>query len=304
MYKSNNETILKLVAIKTKNKILISDNINGESYFHTKLSNYLYDGEKPNKTYHKDWFEFKTIPTKIEKQLPARKINQRYELKNGFQETDLTPKVINKSYIDEDSDFYEVKGLYDFKYETEEAGFESIPFEITIAEEIDGEFEIVKMEHTPKYNLLDRITTHPVLLQTKPCYLTNEESYKIIRNHVKVNINPKYAKITSDYDFCFTVEKVIELHKTYEYTVNVNANYSRRKPKYEKRYNITRTVRVYQVAPKTYDGYPIVEPFSGKDYDDLKKNIDEFLHNLMEMINEPVVECEHCKGRGVILNEN
>jgi hypothetical protein len=121
--------------------------------------------------------------------------------------------------------------LYDFKYETEEAGFESIPFEITIAEEIDGEFEIVKMEHTPKYNLLDRITTHPVLLQTKPCYLTNEESYKIIRNHVKVNINPKYAKITSDYDFCFTVEKVIELHKTYEYTVNVNANYSRRKPK-------------------------------------------------------------------------
>jgi hypothetical protein len=160
------------------------------------------------------------------------------------------------------------------------------------------------MDYEPKYSLLDRITTHPVLLPTKQCYLTKEESYKIIRNHVKTNIDPRYARVTSDYDFCFAVEKVIELHKPYEYTVNVNAAYSRRKPKYEKRYNTTKSVKVYEVAPKVYNSYPIVEPFSGKDYDDLKKNIDEFLHNLMEMINEPVVECEHCKGRGVILNEN
>lgn len=302
--KRSNDSVLKLVAIKTKNNVLISDNINGNGYFYTKLANYLYDGEKPVKTYHKDWFEFNTIPTKIEKQLPARKINERYELKEGFQETELTPKVINKSYIDEDSDFYEVKGLYDYKYETEDSGFEDVPFEITVAEEFDGEFNITRMDYEPKYSLLDRITTHPVLLPTKACYLTKEESYKIIRNHVKTNIDPKYAKITSDYDFCFTVEKVIELHKPYAYEVNVNANYSRRKPKYEKRYNTVRSVKVYEAAPKTYNSYPIVEPFSGKDYDDLKNNIDAFLNNLMEMINEPVVECEHCKGRGVILNDN
>ncbi|PKR83507.1 hypothetical protein [Heyndrickxia camelliae] len=303
MYKSNDST-LKLVAIKTKSKILISDNINGENYFHTRLDNYFYDGEKPTKTYHKDWFEFKQMPTKIEKQLPAKRINERYELKEGFSETELTPKVINKSYIDEDSDFYEVKGLYDFKYETQEAGFEEIPFEITIAEEIDGEFEIVKMEHEPKYSLLDRITTHPVLLQTKPCYLTKEESYRIIRNHVKSNINSKYARVTSDYDFYFTVEKVIELYEPHSYEVNVNAAYSRRKPKYEKRYQRNRTQKIYEVAPKPYNSYPVVEPFTGKDYTDLKNNIDTFLHNLMEMINEPVVECKHCKGRGVVLNEN
>jgi hypothetical protein len=304
MHKGNDESVLKLVAIKAKNKVFISDNINGESYFYTKLENYYYDGEKPTKTYNKDWFGFKSIPTKIERKLPARKVNQRYELKEGFQETELTPKVIYESYIDEDSDFYEVKGLYECKYETVEAGFEEIPFKITAAEEINGNFEIVRMDYEPKYSLLDRITTHPVLLPTKPCYLSKEESYRIIRNHVKANIDLRYAKVTSDYDFCFTVEKVIELYKPHEYTVNVNANYSRRKPKYEKRYNTIRTVKVYEVAPKVYNSYPIVEPFSGKDYDDLKKNIEEFLHNLMEMINEPVVECEHCKGRGVILNEN
>lgn len=302
--KKSNDTTLKLVAIKTNSKVFISDNINGDGYFHTRLDNYYYDGEKPKETYNKNWFEFTSIPTKIEKKLPEKEINQRYELKEGFQETELTPKVINVSYIDEDSDFYEVKGLYDYKYETQDVGFEEVPFEITVAEEINGEFEIVKMEHEPKYSLLDRITTHPVLLPTKPCYLTKEESYRIIRNHVKANINPKYARVTSDYDFCFTVEKVIELHKVHEYTVDVNAMHSRRKPKYEKRYQTARSVKIYEVAPKSYQSYPIVEPFSGKDYEDLKNNIDTFLHNLMEMINEPVTECEHCKGRGVILNEN
>src|SRR5690606_8446244 len=220
------------------------------------------------------------------------------------QETELTPKVINLVYIDEDSEFYEVKGLYDFKYETEEAGFEEIPFEVNVAEEVDGEFEIVRMEHEPKYSLLDRITTHPILLPTKPCHLTNEQSYRIIRNHVKANINPKYARITSDYDFCFTVKKIIDLYMPHEYTVNINQHYPRRKPKYEKRYNRTREETVYEVAPKSYQDYTVVEPFSGKDYEDLKRNIDAFLHNLMEMINEPVVECECCKGRGVVLNGN
>lgn len=303
MYKSN-DTVLKLVAIKTNNKFLISDNVNGDNYFHTRLQSYFFDGKKAEKTYHKDWFQLNQEPIKIEKTIPAQKINQRYELKDGFQETDMTPKVINEPYIDEDSEFYEVKGLYDYKYEEKEGGFEEIPFEINIVEEIDGEFEIAKMEHQVKYNLLDRIQTHPILLQNKPCYLTKEESYRIIRNHIKTYIDPKYARVTSDYDFCLTVEKVIELHKPHEYTVDVNAMHKRRKPKYEKRYNTTKSVKVYQVAPKSYQSYPIVEPFSGNDYEDLKKNIDLFLNELMEMINEPVVECEHCKGRGVTYNEN
>lgn len=295
---------LKLVVIKTNSKVLISDNVDGRSYFHTRIKEYYFDGEKAINTYHKDWFEIKNLPTKIEKQLPAMRINQRYELKEGFQVTDLTPQIINESYIDEDSEFYEVKGLYDFKYETAEAGYEEIPFEITIVQEIEGEFEIVKKDFDAKYNLIDRITTHPVLLQTKPCCLSKEETYRIIRNHVKNNINPKYAKITSDYDFCFTVEKVIDLYKPYEYTVDVNANYPRRKAKYEKRYRNVRTHKVYEAAPKPYNNYPVVESFSGKNYEDLKQNIDNFLNELMDEINEPVVECECCKGRGVVINEN
>lgn len=295
---------LKLIGIKTKSKFYVSDNVEGESYHYTRIKDYFFDGEKPKATYHKDWFELKSKPSKIEKRLPEKIVNKRYELKEGFQVTRLTPKVIYESYIDEDSEFYEVKGLYDYKYETIPSEFEEIPFEINTIEEIDGEFEIAKMEFNVKHNLIDRIQTHPILLQNKPCYLSKKDSYEIIREHVKSNINPKYAKITSDYDFCFTVEKKIDLHKTYEYMVDVNLFHKRRKPKYEKRYQSTRSIKVFEIAPKPYQDYPVVEEFKGKDYDDLKKNIEGYLNNLMEIINEPVVECAHCKGRGVVLNEN
>lgn len=294
---------LKLLAIKTKNNVLVSDNVKGESYFHTKIKGLLFDGKKVESTYHKDWFKLNTIPSKIEKQVPQQQINRRYELREGFQETELTPKLIKASYIDEDSEYYEVKGLYELKYELTEPTFEEIDFEINIIEELDREFEIVKQDYDFKYNLLDKIQTHPVLLQEKPCELSKEDTYKIIRNHVKANINPKYAKVTSDYDFCFTVEKLIELYQVHSYEVNINAM-TKRKPKYEKRYQRNRSVKIYEAAPKPYQSYPVVTPFSGKNAKDLKANIAKFLDELMEKINEPLIECSHCKGNGVILDEN
>lgn len=293
---------LKLMIIKTASKVLVSDNIKGEGYFNSRIDCLYFDGEQPKNTFKKDWFEIKNVPTKIQKKRTERKVNQRYELKEGFNETELTPKVINKSYIDDDSEYYEVKGLYNYKYETEEAGFEDVEFEIHLIEELEGEFEITTSQYSPQYNLLDRIQTHSILLELKPCKLTKEETYKIIRSHVKANINPKYAKVSSDYDFCFTVEKVLELHEPETYFVDVNAGYSRRKPKHEKRYKTSRTMKVYEAAPKSYQNYPLVKEFEGKNLEDLKNNVAIFLDNLMEQINEPIKDCEACKGRGVIVN--
>src|SRR5690606_15220463 len=113
------------------------------------------------------------------------------------------------------------------------------------------------------------------------------------------NIDPKYAEITSDYDFCLTVKKKIEIEPE-EYRVNINAAYSRRKPKYETRFNRSRSVEIYKTSPEGYQGYPTVDNFTGKDADDLKKNVDNFLEELMKKINEPLVECGCCKGKGVV----
>ena len=298
------ESKLQLIAIKTKDSVLISDNIDGDSYHRSRLERYLYDGNKPNNTYKKDWFKLDKLPEKIETKVEPKQINRRYELKEGFSVTDMTPKVIEESYIDDESEYYEVKGLYDLKYDTTETTYEEIDFEINIIEELDEGFEITEQKFDYKYNLLDRIQTHPVLLQNMPCELSKKETYSIIRNHVKNNINPKVAHITSDYDFCFTVEKKIDLAEVEEYTVDVNMMNKRRKPKYEKRFKRMRSVKIFEAAPKPYNSYPVVKPFTGENTEDLNEKVEEYLSDLMDMINEPLADCPNCKGKGVILDEN
>lgn len=293
---------LKLVAIKTKNKVYISDNIDNSNYHSTRIENYLFDGEKPKKTYRNSWFELDNLPTKIERKIAPQRINIRYELNPKYPMSELTPKIIEESYIDEDSPYYDVIGLYERKWDQTEETMEEVEFQLNIIEELEENFEITKQEYDLKYNFLDILNTHPILLRTKPCSLTREESYKIIREYIKANINPLYASITSDYDFCFTVQKVIELYKPEEYQVNINSG-TKRKPKYETRFKRSRSEKIYEAAPKPYQSYPVVQPFSGKNEEDLKNNIKTFLEELISKINEPIKECEHCKGTGVVWNE-
>lgn len=62
-------------------------------------------------------------------------------------------------------------------------------------------------------------------------------------------------------------------------------------------------MKVYEIAPKEYQSYPVIEPFNGNGEDDLKQNIQTYLNEIMIKINEPLIECEHCKGLGVTRNE-
>lgn len=286
---------LNIIAIKTKDKVYISDNIKGKSYFSSQLTNKYFDGELPIPSYVEGWFSIKSIPQKIETIVPAQKINKRYELREQYPVSDVTPKVIEINYIDEDSEYYNIRGLYELKYDLTEETKEEIEFKITILDEIEN-FEPTKEEFKIEYYLIDKLKTHPILLHTKPCKLTNEESYKIIRDYIKQNINYTYASITSDYNFCFTVKKRIKLANDLPYQVDVG----KRKPKYETRYRKFNEITIFEVAPKSYQSYTVVTPFEGKNYEDLKKNIDDYLMKLINFINEPVVECSHCNGTGVI----
>ena len=49
------------------------------------------------------------------------------------------------------------------------------------------------------------------------CRLTSQESFDIIRWYIKRNIDPKAAEMTSDYDFCLTVKKLIPLESPKEF---------------------------------------------------------------------------------------
>ncbi|MEC4565449.1 hypothetical protein L8C07_05785 [Paenibacillus sp. CMAA1739] len=291
MGKSNAK--LKLIVIKTKDKVYISDNIENNSYHSTKIKSLIFDNADPVSTFRKDWFEVKEVPMLIQKKLPGERINSRYELKEAHYSTGL-PKVLRSSDFSEEGQYESVYGLYELKYELTEPKLTEVEFELNVIIE-DSNFEIIRSDYNLQHSVLDQIITHPVLLSTRPCTLSRQESYNIVRKYIKENIDPRWATITSDYDFCFAVSKNIE-HEPEEYRVNVG----KRKPKYETRYTRTRTVKVYEVSPKPHDRYPVIEPFAGKDEEDLKMNIQKFLDELMEVINRPLIECEHCKGYGVI----
>jgi hypothetical protein len=51
-----------------------------------------------------------------------------------------------------------------------------------------------------------------VLLHNRPCSFTSKAVYDITRQYVLNHIDHSVAEITSNYDFCFEVQKKIPLH--------------------------------------------------------------------------------------------
>lgn len=298
---------IKFVGIKVKNGIYISDNIlgKGDYSFSSKISQYKFDNKHGEKSYAKDWVFIDKIPTLVEINIPEKRINQRYELRDGFQEGELTPKTILYNKVGE-HDFDSISGLYEYKFDLEPEIFQPVEFEINIIDSLD-DFKPMVQQYKIENSVLDKIMFHPVLLATRPCKMSSEQSYAIIRGYIKKNINNRFAKITSDYDFCFTVEKIIDFNEPEEYQVDVNNinNYSKRKrkPKMETRYRVNRRVRIFEVAPKPYQKYPVVQPFEGTSYENMMENVELYLGGLIQMINEPVVDCPNCNGMGVIISE-
>lgn len=332
--------MLKLIAIKTDKGYYITDNINDEKYRGTEIKILKFDGEEPKITFHRDWFIIKSIPEKVEKEKDRPSINRRYELKTPetfpkFKKLYRADEVVIKEPCSENDytrelteEFQKIVSLYLYKDEPGEMRYESIEFEFEVLAEMkeipDREpfkYEVwrTKWEHegTSLYdnysnngnvvihNILDKIVVPSVLLHTKPCEMSSETSYKIIRFYIQQNLDPDVAVITSDYDFCFTVEKRIKLAENEEYTIDKNMYKKRAKPKYVTRFRNSRTVKIFEMTyfPYCYENYTPVKGFRGKDEKDLRKNVDKFLKDLINKINEPLVECPHCNGMGVIIKK-
>ena len=49
-----------------------------------------------------------------------------------------------------------------------------------------------------------------------------------------------------------------------------------------------------------YDGYTCIEPLEADSLQELYGNMQKYLSDLMEEINKPVVECQHCNGLGCV----
>lgn len=315
MYEEIEETeMLDLIAIQTDAGVMIAEceDFNKSYIDNTRLIRYLFDSKKPEPTFHKSWVKIDAMPARCQRVIPECSRVTGYTLKPEFTVTSATPMAVGREFFaDEDGVNYGYRGLYDEVREDIPEQYEDTEFTITVLAEVEN-FDVLKGFSFPykerdgrKFNITEREAVHQLLDQlifpepliaVRPCKLSREASYKIIRQHIRENIDGHYAEMT-DYDFCLRVEKIIKLSEAEPFEVNQGTE---KRPKIVTKYRARRAVRVYEIAPAKYQDYPLCEPFEGADYRELEENIRKYLDNLMAEINKPLADCPHCKGLGVV----
>lgn len=265
--------------------------------------------------------------------------NERYELIDTSLESDNFPLVLTKEdvkwYKDEDGDVYwgntkykTFRSLYEFKHDRSHDIKCTIPFVGEHLGRIDSENvdniskakfnitktgcfeyvnEVVDLTSIAHYYEIEQMLVADLLIHNRPCYLTSESTYDIVRNHIKNNINPKYAVITSDYDFCFAVKKKIAVKPV----VTKKEQKTSKGKSYKPPRFITNTVTHKQIEifemtseKRKHGNYSVIEGFKGESLEELSNNIKSFLDELVDYINSPLSECSCCNGTGHVLEEN
>lgn len=295
------------------------------------------NGKPLQKTFRDGWLfvEGEAGVSTVERHCGTRRVNERYEITNPSLA--CAPTTIKADEVSMDSDGVWIgehagmQSLYKLAYEEEDAGFEAIEFEANKA----GEFSMDALGDPTKFRYslgkvggwdkpevqlsyadlfaqyewaTNRISSEDIVKAVVPdfawhlypCRLSSQTSYQIVRAHVQSNIDPRWAVITSDYDFCFSVAKRIR-KKPVTYTSSEKLPRVR-KPLITRRTENDQKIEVFRMGhdQHPYREYYPIEGFSGKSLEGLMETIDGYLSYLMDVINSPVAQCQHCDGRGVV----
>lgn len=242
----------------------------------------------------------------------------------------LSPEQVEQFYDDDAEEyrwkhFSEYQALYKPIHEQLPAVWVEQPFELNIVREIyiDNYEEPIKMSvgtnvrvQEPSWNFsnelakvvlyedIERILTPEFLLHERPCQLAPAQLYSIIRNWIKVNINPKAAYISSDYDFCFTVKRRVAVNPLVVKTeIKKQNGRSYASPKFS-----TKTVQfkeevLFEMAPSVYNKYPVLEHWHASNLKEMAEQLKHYLETLMTEINTEAEECPHCRGLGAVVHK-
>lgn len=316
----------KIMLIKTDKCCFISDcfvkkeNSYDYNYHRGVIPKLFFDGEKATETWGKHWYRINKYPGKIEISVPPEQINRRYEIKNTDNITKKLPQII----LDKDSEEYDcdiLDTLYELKYEISEPGKKKYDIDIEVVCEVDNFIEPCEFSYKTtnrfnyedrvytitnadiKHSMFDKIILPDILLTNKPCQLSSKQMYDITRQYVKDNIDNKMARITSDYDFCFTVRKIVPLLEPKE--ISYSHIFARTKREREKIHYKTATTKEFDIFSMTndqenYKGYTAIEGMFANSEAELKQKVDLWLETLIGIINKPMQQCPHCKGTGYV----
>ncbi len=307
-----------IIAVKTPTGYYITEETGNrwQPYEASRLGAYLFDGKVPEKTWSPNWLTVKQVPLTITYPYTTPPEIAYYRLIDPSLESNKIPLELTADVCHDDPDtglpvwnenIAHLASLYEPVETPSEKVEEPVEFTFTVVCEVGtplvagvSAFSSVSVWKV-KHRLIDEIMFPGIVLPMLPSQISSENMYVIIREHVKRNIDHDVATITSDYDFHLAVDKPIDLVAPEAYRVAVGKGRSERK---ETRYHKQRSVRVLQLVPTAEDvrkfGGELVPSMEADNEEILKIKIEHYLAGLIQMINEPLVDCPTCKGLGVL----
>lgn len=316
----------KITIIKTNSACFITDCDKTKGYdyeYHkTNIEKYLFDGKYATKTYVKNWYMIEDYPKLIQNLESDKKINVRWELIDKELESKKAPLIISVSDFDYDYE-HPMYALYEQKYDIQKGKLVEANVELELLMEVENfelppEFSYVALK---KYNYstklytvtnadikhqwLDKMVIPEIMLSERACMIDSSTLYGIVRNHVRENIDNSYARITSDYDFCFQVDKKIPLYEPKEFSYK-NPFASTKKARQKLHHSVSKykESKIFEMTTTSemYQGYTPIQPIAANNEKELKQKLDGFLEDLMFHINRHLISCPHCEGTGYTEN--
>lgn len=304
--------MINFIGIKCKNKFYISKFQSNYSSRYSFPDGLVINGLPVKKTFHPDWGIIDKKPRLVQKYIGQPDINQRFEL---FDSTTKSSKIKSILKREEALEYINGEWVWKNKYEPYRSLYKAVSDkQPNILENVDFNYETITevkeikecggfaydvqktawahqglkklKENAIQHQLIDEIIFPSILLPSRPCSLSPEQSFNIVRQYIKQHINYDVVSITSDYPFCFRVKKKVFLTAPIKFTTN------------KKDFRFLN--ECFNMAPKEYQDYNIIKGFRGKTQEDLKSNIDNYCKELIEFINEPNISCPLCKGHGVV----
>lgn len=323
---------MKIQVITATNGWFIKDAANDGRYgYNSKMPAFLFDGKHPESTFHPGWYRIEPEVSQVQEIIPPKTINERYELNRPDLQSTRYPLVIDRAryreLTNECSDDFDsiVEAIYDYKCDKTEATVVDADVEFEYLLRFDK--DILKPEGTfaagkywseinrewrdasisvsnAQHQLIDKIMFPDLILHECPCSFTSEQMYKITRDFIKANIDLSVAEISSDYDFCFEVQKKIRKTipevQTY-YNLFARTKKQREKPQI-RNVNFTKyTIFEMTYSPKKYDRYTPIPAMYANNAAELKEKVDAWLQYIISIINEPLCECPQCLGKGYLV---
>ena len=251
--------------VTSGNKIYVTDVQTNKTWDVKRscIDKFKFDGKLGKPTFSAIWVEIDKLPEQVSVLSNKREIE--YVLQEEFEHLNLSKTLTPYGYINQPD---QVQEMYDgvLKREYVEETVIDAEFvhmgEFDIKDPVKFDYELSNTYQDKartigrdaiKYDELGMMFMPSIARSNVPCRIEGKDLYRIIRKHIQTNIDGKVARITSDYEFVFRVDRVIQLNEP------LLTRYVSAKGKKSEIIKTERLILIFEMAPTKKDNYSVVD---------------------------------------------